>query len=1014
MKKTFSFLLVIFGVVLFSENAHAAPPAPYDLQAQWGVSGTGLHTQDLRFNYDASFISQIKAFRFYQKRPGASAFSEVATFNNPASIYSKCSGTESAGQSITVGSWMLSNFCAPGFWEFHHSLLEPASAFPVGQYDFYIAVLDASGEEVAVSPIVSQYVLEQTKILSPSPGNSPGDVTTLRWTVPSGWPRNFAHYIIEIFEGVPAGQGPIYLAGLDIDQANTIGEFSQSYTGPKLDPAKMYTVLIQEGSDVIQNELPNPKNPTGSSYQSYISMSAPVQIGMQPRAFNAFNIRVGQITDTSAHVLWETNTPAISTVEYKIGTISRPDGFATVVTSNFITTHDTLLTYLSPNTTYYFYIRLWDSAQNEVRTETVSFKTAPFPPPLTSSNIEVAKPAPKAEFCYTCPQPVVIQPQTVEQIPQQSQPETKEVTRELQGKIQELVLQLQDQIKALQTQIAELNTQVQSQGQELVAVKLELQFTKTIKRGATGEDVQKLQEFLRSFPDVYPEGVVSGYFGPLTEIAVKRFQEKNGLDPVGVVGPKTRAVLNAEASADGSCANSTSRPCFDRVTPGKTIGLAAKAGENALQACLRSKSPSLRGFAHTKTTLSDLESYQYCFEGKSTLQIRFFAGSTGSPIVPSLKPKLPKLSCIQAPEFSTLGWLDPGAPWSISEPSRIVDGSYIYSFVIDTMLKTKGGTLFAAGYGINSSGGWTLVVHKSTDNGVNWSSIKLPDVQPNWGFVHSMVEDHNGVLYAGGTGFWKSTDGGNTWTSLPMPYTDTYSGGFVSIYRMTIAKDNSLIAAFGAGYSGTPKVYKRIDGGGIWSELFSHTYLITSIVETDDGSLVFRDTPSSTEGGVYRYSNGTITKTFTDYIGGTGEPTAGLLKARDGALYLISIDKSVDINTIEYTEPGHAYLAAYKSTDNGITWIKQGTLPNSWTMQGPVIEASDGAFYVASYSVCDKKDAVYKSIDKGVTWSIIGASPTFGNINPDLWYYFVIRDIIEVSGKVLVGGNAPVIFSVKP
>ncbi|MEK7175066.1 MAG: hypothetical protein AAB722_01900, partial [Patescibacteria group bacterium] len=249
MKKIFLFFLIIFGVTMFFGNAHAAPPAPYDLQAQWGVSGTGLRTQDLRFNYDASFISQVKAFRFYQKRPGAAVFSEVATFNNPASIYSKCSGTESAGQSITVGSWMLSNFCAPGFWEFHHSLLEPASAFPVGQYDFYIAVLDASGAEVGISQIASQYVLEQSKILSPRPGDSPGDVTILRWTVPSGWPRNFAHYTIEIFEGVPAGQGPVYLAGMDIDQANTIGEFSQSYNGPKLDPAKMYTILIQEGSD---------------------------------------------------------------------------------------------------------------------------------------------------------------------------------------------------------------------------------------------------------------------------------------------------------------------------------------------------------------------------------------------------------------------------------------------------------------------------------------------------------------------------------------------------------------------------------------------------------------------------------------------------------------------------------------------------------------------------------------------------------------------------------------------
>lgn len=38
--------------------------------------------------------------------------------------------------------------------------------------------------------------------------------------------------------------------------------------------------------------------------------------------------------------------------------------------------------------------------------------------------------------------------------------------------------------------------------------------------------------------------MVTGYFGPLTEAAVKRFQQKYGIEPIGIVGPKTRAVLN--------------------------------------------------------------------------------------------------------------------------------------------------------------------------------------------------------------------------------------------------------------------------------------------------------------------------------------------------------------------------------------------------------------------------------------------------------------------------------------
>jgi len=48
---------------------------------------------------------------------------------------------------------------------------------------------------------------------------------------------------------------------------------------------------------------------------------------------------------------------------------------------------------------------------------------------------------------------------------------------------------------------------------------------------------------------VYPEGLITGYYGQLTKKAVQRFQEKYGIakqgDPgYGDVGPNTRAKLN--------------------------------------------------------------------------------------------------------------------------------------------------------------------------------------------------------------------------------------------------------------------------------------------------------------------------------------------------------------------------------------------------------------------------------------------------------------------------------------
>lgn len=109
---------------------------------------------------------------------------------------------------------------------------------------------------------------------------------------------------------------------------------------------------------------------------------------------------------------------------------------------------------------------------------------------------------------------------------------------------QVIIKQLQDQIKLLNQQILDLQSRVEKTEEEVEIVKAELKFTKSIKKGESNEEVKQLQEFLKQFPDIYPEGIVSGFFGSLTETAVKRFQEKHGIESVGIVGPKTIQKLN--------------------------------------------------------------------------------------------------------------------------------------------------------------------------------------------------------------------------------------------------------------------------------------------------------------------------------------------------------------------------------------------------------------------------------------------------------------------------------------
>lgn len=67
--------------------------------------------------------------------------------------------------------------------------------------------------------------------------------------------------------------------------------------------------------------------------------------------------------------------------------------------------------------------------------------------------------------------------------------------------------------------------------------------------GMTGSDVSALQTYLASDASIYPERLVTGYFGSLTSAAVARFQTKNGIAAVGRVGPITLAALNARIDA---------------------------------------------------------------------------------------------------------------------------------------------------------------------------------------------------------------------------------------------------------------------------------------------------------------------------------------------------------------------------------------------------------------------------------------------------------------------------------
>jgi len=171
--------------------------------------------------------------------------------------------------------------------------------------------------------------------------------------------------------------------------------------------------------------------------------------------------------------------------------------------------------------------------------------------------------------------------------------------------IEELIASFQEQINKLRTQITELNTQLealrqaQSEVKETVKeAKGTLQIIKQLSIGMTGEEVKQLQEILATDPDVYPEGLITGYFGRLTEKAVKKFQKKVCLEEVGLVGPKTLWKIN-ELLTEGAGASGKIPPGLLRA-PGILKKLCATSTPDII-------APIISAVAATSTTATSTQ-----------------------------------------------------------------------------------------------------------------------------------------------------------------------------------------------------------------------------------------------------------------------------------------------------------------------------------------------------------------------------------------------------------------------
>lgn len=121
--------------------------------------------------------------------------------------------------------------------------------------------------------------------------------------------------------------------------------------------------------------------------------------------------------------------------------------------------------------------------------------------------------------------------------------------------------ELQAQAQALLAQVQALQAQLGAQGSGTPVAAVSSggacpQLGVTLKPGSSGDDVFRLQQFLARDPSVYPEALVTGYYGSLTQAAVQRWQVKYNIVSSGTpettgygqVGPRTAAAMSLQCS----------------------------------------------------------------------------------------------------------------------------------------------------------------------------------------------------------------------------------------------------------------------------------------------------------------------------------------------------------------------------------------------------------------------------------------------------------------------------------
>lgn len=246
-------------------------------------------------------------------------------------------------------------------------------------------------------------------------------------------------------------------------------------------------------------------------------------------------------------------------------------------------------------------------------------------------------------------------------------------------------------------------------------------------------------------------------------------------------------------------------------------------------------------------------------------------------------------------------------------------------------------------------------LYKSTDKGINWTSTSgVPNTGAGGGCLAALTSTLLVFVQHSGGGPYYTTDGGATW--------------------------NSLVSYFSSNFS--------ISGGGGWN--ISGLYVSNDQMACSDGTALFLYNIDSTNGGIFRSTNGS-TWTRQSALGGANQlPTPAA--AGGGGPRMIAVPGKTGhllVSNGKGYEPDSGRPQStqkfWMSTDAGVTWAAFANVLEPWVI-GAGKQAA-GATYptLAFWGWYNGVPGVYLSHDQGFSWTKIGEQTLDGNFDFVRW-----------------------------